>query len=115
MMTVSKIREQLLKPSVKKDKMRSIELARRGVKITTGRSLNEWFLFRYMLAQFLLKRDTGIDVNTAIRLMTGVRKRISQTEHPRMWADTCLILGAAYERKQTGDRNQNITKALDEL
>src|SRR5207249_310158 len=88
MLTISKLREQLSSPTVKKDRKRSIDLARRGVKMTAGRSLNDWFLFRYILAQFLLKRDTGIDIHTAIRLMDSARKRISPKENPRMWADT---------------------------
>ena len=115
MTTISTIRERLRKPSVQKNKKLSIGLARKAVKITERSDLTEWFMSRYTLAQFLLRRANGADFNSAIKLMLIVRKRISRNEHPKMWADTSLILARAYECKRNGDLKSAIAEYLSAM
>lgn len=114
-MTINAIIQQLANPNVSRRRKRAIELAEKGVALTSQCQLREWFFSRLMLARLLLgkKSATDSDIDRAIQLMKGVRDRLDPRNHPRMWADANALLGVGYERKQNGNKDANLRKAIE--
>jgi hypothetical protein len=112
-MTIATIREQLARPSIAKSPKRSIPLARKGIKLTKDDHLGG-FYFRFVLARMLLKRNAPGDIKRAIGLMEEGAPRLSLREHARPWADTHLFLGVAYQLRDSGSKEENLRKSLEE-
>jgi hypothetical protein len=115
MTTIDKIRQRLTKPSVQKKRKLAIDLARKGTHMASKKDVPEWFPFRLMLAQLLLKTGKSKDIEEAIKLMTNTRRHLDQRVKSRKAAETSVTLASAYERRMSGDRKRNIKKALQEF
>jgi prephenate dehydrogenase len=76
------------------------------------RSLRDWFFFRLLLAQMLIKRDRGRDLDRAMRVLQELRTRITRKQHPRWSAQIDALRALAYERQAKGNRQENLRNAL---